>query len=71
VGAVGRSSEAPTLLLRSTGWDGPTPQVGDVLLDPDGNAARIVHVAEGAGAGQWRLEVVRCSLFRWSARFDD
>lgn len=70
LGAVGRSSETPTLVLRSTCWDGPTPQRGDVLVDPDGNAARIVAVAEGPGAGQWRLEVVRCSSFRWSTRLD-
>ncbi len=63
-----RSSEPQALVLRSVGWDGPTPQRGDVLLDPDGHAARIERVAEGPGCGQWRLDVVRCSSFAWSTR---
>jgi hypothetical protein len=58
------------LTLRSVGWDGPAPADGDVLLDPTGAAVRVLSVACGPGAGQWRIEAVRCSSFSWSVPFD-
>lgn len=59
------------MILRSTGWDGPAPSAGDVLLDPDGAAAVVESVAAGPGAGQWRIEARPVSTFAWSVPFLD
>lgn len=58
------------MILRSTGWDGPAPAEGDVLVDPTGAAVRVLAVAAGPGAGQWRIDAVRVSSFAWSVPFD-
>lgn len=58
------------MILRSSGWDGPAPAEGDVLLDPTGAAVLVETVAAGPGAGQWRIEGRRVSSFAWSVPFD-
>lgn len=57
------------MILRSTGWSGPAPSVGAVLVDPDGATAVVESVAAGPGAGQWRIEARPVSSFAWSVPF--
>lgn len=66
-------------VLRSTSWDGPTPDVGDLLTTRGGSWYVVLDVAQGAGLGHFRLRVLRCgkrrpveaddssrSIFRWT-----
>jgi hypothetical protein len=63
-GAPGGAMAPVVLTLRSTSWDGPAPGAGDVVLL--GRACYVVRaVAQGPGAGQYRLDVVARPLWRW------
>lgn len=50
--------------LRSTSWDGPAPDVGDLLTTRAGSWYLVVGVAEGAGLGHYRLQCVRMGKTR-------
>lgn len=46
-----------TTELRSTAWDGPDPQAGD-LIDDGTTRAVVIGAAQGPGVGQWTLQVL-------------
>lgn len=56
------------MILRTTSWDGPAPQAGDVVQLTTTEVAVVTDVAEGPGVGQWRLNVDPRDLILWRDR---
>lgn len=53
------------MILRSTSWDGLPPAPGDVVqLDAD-QVAVVTEVAQGPGAGQWRITAEPARRIAW------
>lgn len=53
------------MILRSTTWDGLPPAPGDVVQMAHDQVGIVQSVAQGPGAGQWRLDVEPTRLIVW------
>lgn len=47
----------PDATLRSNGWEGPAPCVGDLVRGRGGHWWRVLHAAAGPAPGHYRLDV--------------